>query len=231
MNRNNIAGYSGTEANRNCVASGELSTGAVFAAIVAFIVMCGPVLQVLILENVYAICKKGKSGRSNLDSVATLLIGIGWFCCVYHLQPRDFGTPASRPRIWLICFRCTILVSKGVTEASFKDHLDVCLDAMSGSALTPMQDYLLPEGHPYITTRFTPVLYANLCQSMPQRVAYDGCGGLQWFASSPAFSAHGPKLGSEMAHRRNSEFRNVNVKRRKTKTIDFNNSHPIRRPH
>ena len=178
MNRNNIAGYSGTEANRNCVASGELSTGAVFAAIVAFIVMCGPVLQVLILENVYAFCKKGKSGRSNLDSVATLLIDIGWFCCVYHLQPRDFGTPASRPRIWLICFRCTILVSKGVTEASFKDHLDVCLDAMSGSALTPMQDYLLPEGHPYITTRLTPVLYANLCHRGLHTTAAVVCNGL-----------------------------------------------------
>ena len=114
------------------------------------------------------------------------------------MEPRQNGTPASRPRVWLVCFPCSFLVSNGVREQSLSAVLDACLDAIAGCALSPMDAYLLPDGHSYITTRLAPTVYAKLCHRGLQSTAAVVVNGLlprQPFRhSDPALSHKWPAV-------------------------------------
>lgn len=113
--------HSSSEENRNCVENEDLATGGVFAGILKFLEQHGSKLRIIILENVLALAKKGKNGSgSNLDSVFKKLRQHGWWAKVWHFQPRDNGTPASRPRVWLLCVPFFIFQCKGWTEDTLK---------------------------------------------------------------------------------------------------------------
>ena len=84
---------SSSDENLNCVENGDLATGSVLLE------KHGASLRVVVLESVLVLAKKSKSGTSNLDVVLRLLWEKGWRAKVWHLQPRDVGTPASRPRV------------------------------------------------------------------------------------------------------------------------------------
>ena len=106
----------------------DLATGGVFAGILKFLLQHGSKLRIIILENVLALAKKGKNGSgSNLDSVFKKLRQHGWWAKVWHFQPRDNGTPASRPRVWLLCVPFFIFQCKGWTEDRPKNKIHIII--------------------------------------------------------------------------------------------------------
>eukprot|EP00969_Alexandrium_andersonii_P297537 13150755-Alexandrium_andersonii.AAC.1 len=60
--------------------------------------------------------KSGKvAGPSNLDCTVHLLRSNGFVVRVWQLDPRRFGVPQSRPRLWFLVVKQTLLDECGIS--------------------------------------------------------------------------------------------------------------------
>lgn len=194
--------HSGTSRNLQCVSTGDLSTGAVFQSIITFLQQHGKRCQMLVLENVLALAKKGPSGKSNLDCVVDMLLRAGWWAKAWHLDPRDWGTPASRPRVWIIGLPVATVRTCGLTEEALASLMQTVFDNIAGSRLASMESYLLPDGHPYVKAITDRAFYSRLWETrdhalaaawahgihrpVPARSATDDCLQQKWHSEQLA---------------------------------------------
>lgn len=64
---------------------------------------------------------------------------------MWHLQPTDWGVPASRPRLWIAAVKKSWLLSQGYSHKSFESAMHQAMDRIVGFKVSPLEDYLLPE--------------------------------------------------------------------------------------
>ena len=144
---------SGSDANRRCVANEDLATGSVFAAIIGLLEERislmredGEEFLLVVLENVLRLATPPRGGgASNLDVCISRLQALGLLCAVFHLTPADFGVPASRPRIYIVC-----AIVPNMDQGTFAHVMADCMNSIVGSALDIIDNYLLPETSKYI---------------------------------------------------------------------------------
>ena len=149
------------EENLNCIASGSLATGSVFAVIVNLAevhleqmersIRAGRFVFIL-LENVVNLAVKGKHAAvSNLDEAKAQLEATGWVVIVWHLSPKDFGVPASRPRLWIaVVPRIALEYCGHNDEGEFRKDMFNLMDRFVGFEQAPLDRYLLPDDSPLI---------------------------------------------------------------------------------
>jgi len=162
---------SSSQQNRQCVKTGELATGEVFQSIVNFIRAHGSSLSHLVLENVLALGRGDENGQSNLDYVLNTLRNLGWFTIHWHLDPRLWGCPVSRPRVWILAFPFAVLEERGLSVEAATRLGEECMNALASSRLAPLESYLLPESHPYVKAVHEPALQHRLQRMGEQRLA------------------------------------------------------------
>jgi site-specific DNA-cytosine methylase len=188
--------YAGTDENRTCVESGTLSTGEIFRAILDYVASRGRHLRVLIFENVLALARKGPKGDSNLDAVFQALAALGWWAFCFHLDPRDFGTAASRPRLWIVCFRMSAVeASTSLTYESLATLLETCMNTLVGSQLAPMEAYLLPTYHSSIRSAHLANGYQYLASKGHMEAALALTGGIHYRSGRSTSSQSKTRLG------------------------------------
>lgn len=145
---------SSTDHNRSCCASGSLATGSVYTFIHDMIREHGDgELVFVIFENVSALLNKSPdSDQSNFDHVACTMEALGFFVHAFLLDPRQFGQPQSRKRIWILCIKRSLLQSCSENHDRFHDLLDRAMTCFIGSKLTPLDDILLAEDDEWLAS-------------------------------------------------------------------------------
>lgn len=155
-------------ANKTCVAGGDLRTGSVLRAIGEFVAQRPEVLS-LCLENVAALAwplmdpkTQVPLGPSNLDCACFLLDRTArMFCSPFLLDPRLFGVPQMRLRLWVACIPRSWLVSAGVSDEECHELFHTIMDSLTGSQLSDINSYLLDEHDPWVMAQMGRHLVAH----------------------------------------------------------------------
>ena len=143
--------------NRSCILRGDLRAGSVFEGIVRYLSKhCQASLLFVALENVPALAHPPKAkgiqtGPSNLTvAMRRLSTECSLVTKVWLLDPRLFGAPQCRPRLWMVGFSRSSLDRCGVDGASAEERLSALMQRMVGSKLGLIDEYLLRESDPAI---------------------------------------------------------------------------------
>ncbi|CAE7437759.1 unnamed protein product [Symbiodinium sp. CCMP2592] len=140
---------SSTSANRSCVADGTLRTGSVLQGIVHYLQSTGLVgPNFCLFENVAGLKTKtrnadGSTGPSNLDHVGHLIsTQTDRLLHVWELDPRMFGVPQSRKRLWMTA------IPRRIFEGLLPEHevqkmLNSIMDTLLGLKEISVSEYLV----------------------------------------------------------------------------------------
>ena len=141
----------GAHKNRAVIKDGAARTGGIFSRILEFLAL-HPEVESLLLENVVGLAAKASGqDHSNLDWCVALLNKFGFWVMVFKLDPRMFGMPVSRGRLWLVCIKKTILTDVGISdEEATQLAKKMMQDIVNDQPWRRMEDFLLPEDHPII---------------------------------------------------------------------------------
>lgn len=145
-----------TAASRSCVAAGSLRTGSVFRGICDYVRKHGAELMALGLENVTSLAASPKKdgqviGPSNLAVCVYLLLHTCHMVTfVVEMNPRLFGVPQNRPRLYMSAFPTHILVALGLGEASARLIFQDVVDLVVGSQDIDLNRYLCNEDDPAV---------------------------------------------------------------------------------
>jgi hypothetical protein len=100
----------------------------------------------LTLENVVPLATPGKNQQfSNLDFVVNLLADIGICAVVWRLDPKDWGVPVNRPRLWISGIPFRVLDELGCDHERFREDMLQVMNDVVGLKMSPLEDYLLPD--------------------------------------------------------------------------------------
>lgn len=144
---------SATAGNRTCLQRGDKRTGSVFAGILRYVKARRDPLLFLGLENVLALAfpprERGRIvGPDNLSVAVHLLAEeCGFWTKVWSLDPRLFGVPQCRPRLWMASFPSESLRRLALSAEAADARLSDLMSRLTGSRLAQFDDYLLPETH------------------------------------------------------------------------------------
>ena len=136
--------------NRSVVRDGTKRTGGVFADIVEYIQEHLEAIESVMLENVLGIMSKSVQEEfSNLDWCVGMLEALGFWTFCFKLDPRQFGMPVARGRIWIIAVKLQTLQRAGMTSST-TDELakKVMQQVVDDQKWRRLEDFLLPENHP-----------------------------------------------------------------------------------
>ena len=141
-----------SDANRTCISQKSDSTGSVFAYLMDMLEMHGHRLRMLLLENVLGLATPPRhGGPSNLDMVIQQLSQrLSMHIKAWHLDPRDFGTPQSRGRVWICAVPRASIERMGFTAIDFDKLLSTIMQQLVGVELTPLHDLLLEDVSPML---------------------------------------------------------------------------------
>lgn len=137
---------SASDENRSCISSSSLATGSVFADLVAYVAKHYHGVHLLILENVPPLARRPNGGgRSNLQEVAAQLWNkLGMLLKVFLLDPRLFGTPQSRGRLWMVGYR-----PHGEDGAAIARRMANVMDRLTGLVpINAVHEFLLADDDP-----------------------------------------------------------------------------------
>ncbi|CAE7240001.1 unnamed protein product [Symbiodinium sp. CCMP2592] len=131
--------------NRSCVATGRLRTGSVLHNIVQYLKTQGAAApKVCMFENVVGLTRTHERGaNNNLDHVGHLLDKeTNRLLHVWELDPRMFGVPQSRKRLWMTaiprkCFEGLL------PEPAVHKLLNSIMNTLLGLLVMPVSDYLV----------------------------------------------------------------------------------------
>jgi site-specific DNA-cytosine methylase len=137
-------------AYREAIAHGTGRTGSAFRDILRYLEV-HPGARSIILENVLGLGTRGR-GRlfSNLDHCVHALEALGWSTACFKLDPRMFGMPVSRRRLWMISLRTDLVTGAGLTLAEFEALAADIMSEVLDCRMRDLDDFLLPETHPFI---------------------------------------------------------------------------------
>ncbi|CAE7940690.1 unnamed protein product [Symbiodinium necroappetens] len=140
---------SSSSANRSCVAAGTLRTGSVLQGIVRYLKTMGPKgPKFCFFENVAGLKAKAKDeqgnvGHSNLDHVGHLLdTETDRLLHVWELDPRMFGVPQSRKRLWMTAIPRRFFRGL-VPEPEVHKMLNTIMNTLAGFTQAMLSQYLV----------------------------------------------------------------------------------------
>lgn len=139
-------------ANRNVIRDCGGRVGPVFRSIVDF---CKAQMSpspsralMVVLENALGLAAKAKGeSRSNLDDCLSSLQAAGFEAITWRLDPRDFGQPVSRPRLFMLAFPSSSLELAGIGVDEFRTTAKRLMDAMTCNECHDLDYFLLSENH------------------------------------------------------------------------------------
>jgi site-specific DNA-cytosine methylase len=156
--------HSSSDANRNCVEANSLRTGAVFNGIVEYVKEHGDELEFLNLENVTALknvprdkVTRAITGPSNLDSIGHIMkTKLDFFFHCWDVDPRLWGSPQSRSRLWMLAMPfCKVeRLGKSAAHAMLNDMMV----STTGFETSSIDEYLLCENDSLIEDFRQPLL-------------------------------------------------------------------------
>ena len=109
------------------------------------------------MENVvalrYAMKEKGKDvGPPNLDvCVHRLRTEVNFNVVTLQLDPRMFGYPCSRGRLYMLCVRQCVLDKAGVSHAEFLSIASGTITKLVGVPAIPIDELILEDSHTLVT--------------------------------------------------------------------------------
>ena len=111
------------KARKECIKSGEGTTGSTFRYVINVVKLQQPLL--VILENVAGLTNQGDSGMSNLDYVKEAFAAIGYSFVWRVFNAADAGAPSTRRRLYMTAYRsCQALVGEVAAQAGVDDAVD-----------------------------------------------------------------------------------------------------------
>ena len=127
-------------------------TGSCFAGIHAYLRKHKDTVDIVVLENVTGLhrLKKGETGPTNLARCCELLDSIGFCSFAVQCDPRCFGSPQSRARLWIPCVRKDFVASLKITQERFQDLVCGFLDTFSGMPCMTLENLLLSDDDPLV---------------------------------------------------------------------------------
>ena len=146
-----------SEQSRSCIMQEDLRTGSVFSALAKYMsTRCGcgsrdpkPTMRWAILENVPGLALPPRNsndqsilGPSNATVVASILrMQCGASVCCVQVDPRCFGMPVSRPRLYFLAFTPTDYEH---TEDELYCLVSSLLQRICRFPIAELDDFLLP---------------------------------------------------------------------------------------
>ncbi len=138
----------------------SVRTGAVFDAIIRYIVNYSALLDGVLLENVMGLCTSprgsdahGQRLHSNFEyCIWRLEVECDMWVMGFKLSPKMFGFPIARDRIWMIAIpMCVLRLANISRERLERNAADLMQRLVVGEeALRPLDDFLLNEKDPTI---------------------------------------------------------------------------------
>jgi hypothetical protein len=113
-------------------------------------------LDLLLLENV-----KNLAAGSNLATCLNMLDKSGFCTTVFWLDPKLFGAPAARSRLWMVCLRRRKLRRLGVTDEEARGFVTHTMDQIAGSQISRIDEFLLAEDDPLVKSMYDELLSAR----------------------------------------------------------------------
>eukprot|EP00959_Pyramimonas_sp_CCMP1952_P401661 8416236-Pyramimonas_sp.AAC.1 len=105
-------------------------------------------------ENVEEISNPEKGGRPDDSPLAACLRMLrddtNQFAFAVLLDPRMFGTPVTRRRIWIPAVSYKVMQDIGMSESDFYDWVTRLLDRFAGHKLHGVGSLLLDDSDPYV---------------------------------------------------------------------------------
>ena len=184
--------HSTTQENRTCVSRGDLAIGSVFAGLVRFLQAHGGSSIFGLLENVLGLATPPRrgGGDSNLMHVKRLMWQeLATMTKVWRLDPRDFGTPQSRGRLWMTTIPVSVMDRFGLSPASVWRHLSSIMGRLAGWPQTPIEDFLLPDSSSWLAEAHSQAVEQWAVDSGNMRLAMLA-GGSDGAAKKPRTEAH-----------------------------------------
>ncbi|CAK9069024.1 unnamed protein product [Durusdinium trenchii] len=151
--------------NRTVIRDASKRTGTVFNDVLAYFskLEAGnwpelPKYKSLILENVLGLVERppgtnpttGEPWPSNLEYCNHLARRHGLLMLAFTLDPRSFGMPVTRSRVWLICFSEALLQDAHMTEADVQQLAQSVILKVRDAQIRDLDEFLLPLSHPLV---------------------------------------------------------------------------------
>jgi len=180
----NTAGFPCTDAsslnkynfeNRDCITAVSERTGQVFHDIVGMTFVHGHKLLFQTLENVFPLLfeptAKGSPGipigPSNADVIVYVLQTVlDSHVVVYKLDPRIWGAPQTRRRIYFTSVPNKVLEQINLCAEVFDDQLQCLMNRLGGSQITPLSDFLLDDDDPRVKLPLATALSRRLSSEL-----------------------------------------------------------------
>lgn len=142
--------------HRNSITNRSGKTGSVFGSILDVITKENTEIQGGVFENVMGLMKSAQSRDgevcssgvvgSCLGQVVSALWRIGLTTATFKLDPRCFGHPQSRPRLYILVWPMEVLHKLGMDEvAAYELAVSVMDSLATGHGMVPLDDLMLPE--------------------------------------------------------------------------------------
>ena len=193
--------HSRSSENMMCVSTKSKRTGKVFDDILKYMTVHKENLAWAILENVCALSSapkaKGRGGRvigpSNLDvCVYRLKAELGFAVVVLSLDPRMFGQPSSRSRLYMLCVKMQVLATAGMSLDEFTTLATETLKKLVGHAAAPLDSILLEESSAAVVSHLQSLMGASSSKrqkvqsewGMRHSMAFDASGSAWWAPSA-----------------------------------------------
>ena len=175
-----------------CVSTKSKRTGKVFDDILMYMAVHKENLAWAIPENVSALSSapraKGRGrkaiGPSNLDvCVYRLKAELGFAVVVLSLDPRMFGQPSSRSRLYMLCVKMEVLATAGMSLDEFTTLATETLKKLVGQA-APLGSILLEEPSAAVVSHLQSLMGASSSKrqkvqsewGMRHRMAFEASG-------------------------------------------------------
>lgn len=171
--------------SRTCIAAKSHATGSVFGAICSLLEAHSHHIDFVVFENVVNLAcvpSRGKHKHSNLDEAVNALQKFGFRCCVFRLEPSDWGVPVSRPRLWFVGVNERL--HQG-TRPPLGPFLQATMDKFVGVPMSDLADFLLPEDSDIVRRHAEQVGERRSNESEMRRPAKWRALHQQLFARSP----------------------------------------------
>ncbi|CAJ1395375.1 unnamed protein product [Effrenium voratum] len=146
--------------NRWVVKDSSKRTGKVFMDIMQYCAALlkgpnGQAFESLILENVAGLLaappgrneETGEKWHSNLDYCCAAIRAAGMMVVPFMLDPRNFGMPVHRQRIWMLCIPLRLLEKSGMCEEEVAEYACRLMDTLCTTQVRPLQHFVLPRDH------------------------------------------------------------------------------------
>ncbi|CAE7749628.1 unnamed protein product, partial [Symbiodinium sp. CCMP2456] len=173
--------------NRTAVKDGAHRTGSVFKDIMRYVeklvvaAECEDTvpLQAMIMENVLGLLDRprgvdvdtGLKYHNNMEYVDLAVRKVGFCMIPLQVDPRMFGMPVARPRLFLLCLPLQKLVDAGVSEDQLRAMATQHMQKLLVSQMRDLDDFLLNDADPLIQEDYAKAV--DLAERRQQKLESD----------------------------------------------------------